>query len=339
MQPPWKASQAGNMVAEVQRLRDQLERECAETDEVLEPYKLKIETITQENKKLQTKLMRSQLRDSAKDSEVAVVKQEVLEKTAAIEKVMRDLQQQQQATLARVMSKATAMVSACKVPSDERTDVRPASPREAFQPAAPVYRAGPPSAAPSVRSRASRPDPAPDALRVAAAFPNGRTPSAASSPSRKADARKATGKQHESPSPLNESRLSDHDADDADEHKWFQSVKENLEHFGNVEVFMDSSKRDCSCCLEPMGTPYGIRPRKCQHVFHIECLLQWWTEGTCPVCSTSFAPDPERMGEPLGRSSNTPTRGASDSGLSRGRGKRSILAQPAGVPGPGTFGG
>ena len=32
-----------------------------------------------------------------------------------------------------------------------------------------------------------------------------------------------------------------------------------------------------------MVSPYRIKPRKCPHVFHIECLLQWWTEGTCPV--------------------------------------------------------
>merc|ERR1712151_373924 len=77
---------------------------------------------------------------------------------------------------------------------------------------------------------------------------------------------------------------------DAEGQRWFRSVKANLEHFGGVEVFMDASVRDCACCLEPLNTVYRIRPQKCRHVFHVECLLQWWSEGTCPVCSVSFAP-------------------------------------------------
>lgn len=78
---------------------------------------------------------------------------------------------------------------------------------------------------------------------------------------------------------------------DEDMNRWFHSMKANLEHFGNVDVFIDESPRECACCLEQMATAFRIRPRRCQHVFHIECLLQWWTEGTCPVCRQSFAPD------------------------------------------------
>merc|ERR1712232_1392999 len=83
---------------------------------------------------------------------------------------------------------------------------------------------------------------------------------------------------------------------DADARRWFQSVKANLEHFGDVEVFIDGSTRECACCCEQMNTAYRIRPRKCRHVYHIECLLQWWTEGTCPVCSVSFAPESKQQG-------------------------------------------
>jgi hypothetical protein len=77
---------------------------------------------------------------------------------------------------------------------------------------------------------------------------------------------------------------------------WFLSMKQNLEHFGDVEVFVEEAPRECNACFEMMVSPYRIRPRKCSHVFHIECLLQWWTEGSCPVCRTSFAPedDPEQ---------------------------------------------
>jgi hypothetical protein len=113
-----------------------------------------------------------------------------------------------------------------------------------------------------------------------------------------------------------------------------------------------------------MNTDYRIRPKKCRHVFHIECMLQWWTEGTCPVCGVSFAPD----GQPRlpaaassegggGRLTRSPSHGstahpvrgpggdrASSPGGRRRPGSRSpsprpLLSRPAGLPGPGTFGG
>jgi len=76
---------------------------------------------------------------------------------------------------------------------------------------------------------------------------------------------------------------------------WFLSMKQNLEHFGDVEVFVEEAPRECNACFETMVSPYRIKPRKCSHVFHIECLLQWWTEGSCPVCRTSFAPDDDEQ--------------------------------------------
>eukprot|EP00928_Gymnodinium_smaydae_P068946 TRINITY_DN52261_c0_g1_i1.p2 TRINITY_DN52261_c0_g1~~TRINITY_DN52261_c0_g1_i1.p2 ORF type:complete len:148 (+),score=11.78 TRINITY_DN52261_c0_g1_i1:213-656(+) len=128
-----------------------------------------------------------------------------------------------------------------------------------------------------------------------------------------------------------------------------------------------------------MTTEYRIRPRKCRHVFHIECLLQWWTEGTCPVCSVSFAPSgPPAQGDDAGAgapdaaavlpprpcpggdwhgpgvgrhpaasqvsSAGPPGRGGarergSGSIPSRGGGVSPILSRPAGLPGPNTFGG
>merc|ERR1719401_2167690 len=72
--------------------------------------------------------MRSQLRESAKESEVAVVKKEVLEKTAAIEQVMRDLQQKQQATLSRVKNVASAMLATCTGTPPRERNRSPPSP-------------------------------------------------------------------------------------------------------------------------------------------------------------------------------------------------------------------
>lgn len=32
-----------------------------------------------------------------------------------------------------------------------------------------------------------------------------------------------------------------------------------------------------------------MRPRRCDHVFLVECLMPYWVEGLCPVCRCSFA--------------------------------------------------
>merc|ERR1719375_2607218 len=293
-------------------LREQPEREQSETNSSFADYRQRIENATQENKKLQSKLSRSQLRDSAKDSEVAVVKREVLEKTAAIEQVMRDLQQRQQATLARVKNVATAMVTSCSAPSQiERNAIGPSSPGQVSRVMdVPAFHPGVGLAKPETLV-ATVPD---DFTGIGGSVKIGRVPSMASSPPRRLE---AAAVRHASPSPGHISTLAavaarspSPGADLApedDEHRWFQSLKANLEHFGDVEVFFDNNgvERDCKACLENMGTPYGIRPRKCQHCFHIECLLQWWTEGTCPVCSASFAPDPDRVARPGGLPSPT----------------------------------
>lgn len=354
MMPPqypqrMRSSEGQNLAAELASLREQLEHEQSETNTSLSEYTKRIESVAQENKRLQMKLMRSQLRDSAKDSEVAVVKKEVLEKTAAIEQVMRDLQQRQQATLARVTNVATAMVTACQAPPRERTD-GPGSPslgqvgRSVLEGIANIHSTGglalPEASASAVQA---------DLLTgFGGAFANGRAPSAASSPPRARREREAAstgrfGRASPGPGSIAASLVErGSPGNDADEHRWFQSVKANLEHFGDVEVFFDNAERDCSACLEAMGTPYGIRPHKCNHVFHIECLLQWWTEGTCPVCSSSFAPDPDRLGRPGG--SPSPPRSAMSPGgaaaaVRSGGGGRSLLTRSAGAPGPGTFGG
>lgn len=73
--------------------------------------------------------------------------------------------------------------------------------------------------------------------------------------------------------------------------RWFQAMKANLEQYGDVSVFINEVPQECLCCFQRIETAYRVKPRKCDHVFHVECLLQWWTEGTCPVCQVSFAPD------------------------------------------------
>ncbi|CAJ1390283.1 unnamed protein product [Effrenium voratum] len=72
---------------------------------------------------------------------------------------------------------------------------------------------------------------------------------------------------------------------------WFQGMKANLEEFGDVEVFLDQQAQECMSCCQAIEAAYRARPRKCSHVFHVECLLHCWSEGICPVCGTSFAPE------------------------------------------------
>lgn len=75
---------------------------------------------------------------------------------------------------------------------------------------------------------------------------------------------------------------------------WFQAMKANLEEYGDVEVFLDQQAQECMSCCQVIEASYRARPRKCNHVFHVECLLHCWSEGTCPVCGTSFAPEVPR---------------------------------------------
>ncbi|CAK8985255.1 unnamed protein product [Durusdinium trenchii] len=72
---------------------------------------------------------------------------------------------------------------------------------------------------------------------------------------------------------------------------WFQAMKANLEEYGDVEVFLDQQPQECMSCCQAIEASYRARPRKCSHVFHVECLLHCWSEGTCPVCGASFAPE------------------------------------------------
>jgi len=78
---------------------------------------------------------------------------------------------------------------------------------------------------------------------------------------------------------------------DDSQRRWFAQMQANLEQYGDVEVFSDETTQECMCCNQPISTSWRVRPRKCSHVFHIECLLNSWTEGTCPVCHVSFAPE------------------------------------------------
>eukprot|EP00434_Breviolum_minutum_P002431 symbB.v1.2.002148.t1/scaffold116.1/size325063/5 len=70
----------------------------------------------------------------------------------------------------------------------------------------------------------------------------------------------------------------------------FEALKRRLQSLGDVVVFT-SDKFD-ACCASGHSIPPGavrVRPRRCDHVFLVECLMPYWVEGLCPVCRCSFA--------------------------------------------------
>jgi len=71
-----------------------------------------------------------------------------------------------------------------------------------------------------------------------------------------------------------------------------QALKRRLQSLGDVVVY--ASDKFEACCASGRVIPPGslrVRPRRCDHVFLVECLMPYWAEGLCPVCRCSFAYD------------------------------------------------
>lgn len=313
-----KFQETSSLLSEVDRLRQQLQREQSETGASLQQYTERIEALQKDNTKLQMKLMKEQLQESVKDSESVMVKKEVLEKTMAIEKIMAEFQQQQLDTLAKVKNLAKGMLSVCSQPSSTLSnrgltaDVSPPSPV-----AAPSFQMlGSLGDGPHVSGESKG-----SVVGSALDFKVNAAPGPASQNLREiSGAKSAPSNTNGKAKPLA----------DEDMNRWFHSMKANLEHFGDVEVFIDDTPRECACCLEHMATAFRIRPRKCGHVFHIECMLQWWTEGTCPVCRTSFAPEPAAVQDSKEQQNgNVTDRFSTVSSAVGGRGRRRSPSPPS----------
>lgn len=286
--PPWgrnRSPEGPGLASEVLRLREELSCERAETDAAAQQFTRKIEALTSENRRLQEHLVGAHARESLQDSEAMVVKREVLEKTAAIEQAMRELQAQQQVAVGRVKGLVNVMLATCAGQQDEAGRAGPGL-AEASGHAALGAAAGPLSGGFGTRPTRS------SAASVASGRAGG---------GRAGEAHLRRPAVQVVPGPAGglavrqPERAGEGSPDSAETQMWFQSVKSNLERYGSVEVFVDSTVMDCACCLENLASVYRIRPRQCGHVFHIECLLQSWTEGSCPVCGASFAPQPAML--------------------------------------------
>jgi len=329
-----KRDEVANLAAEVQRLREQLEREKAETESAVAQYTEKIEREQRESTRAQMKLMKAQMQGSAKDSESAIVKKEVVEKTHAIKQAMREMREQQLEGFKKVKKLTYDMLQACSKPSPNMGSVAEESDSIAgvgSTGGGPIMVNGAGfgsalsrSPSPSITGSAAHFGAAPQKQSPASSLAGGlrRPPSNAGReprspasslasglrrpPSRPApEARErgalSAGPEHRSVSVTSPQVPSISEGDDGTR-RWFKAMKANLEQFGDVEVFTQTAPRECACCLQEIATPYRVRPRRCGHIFHVECLLRWWTEGTCPVCRVSFAPDEASDARPTARS-------------------------------------
>jgi len=199
-----------------------------------------LEALERDNKHLNMKLMKVQMQDSAKLSDVTTVKKEVVTKTMELEKMMRDFQQtHQQALFAKVKSVTGAMLTACQKPD--------------------------------LSSQIRTPVPTDEMLKMAEPENLGALGGAATSaPESGAEPQGGAFMDPETQ----------------------QALKRRLQSLGDVVVFTSDNFE--ACCASGRAIPPGalrIRPRRCDHIFLVECLLPYWAEGLCPVCRTSFAYD------------------------------------------------
>lgn len=234
-----KSEEHDGLTAEVQHLREQIMREQEKRKERVSELARQLEALERDNKQLNMKLMKVQMQDSAKLSDVTTVKKEVVTKTMELEKMMRDFQQtHQQALFAKVKTITGAMLTACQKP-DLSSQIRTPVPTDDMLMPSEVQ-----------------------GLVTGGAAADGT-----------ADAQGGSFMDPETQ----------------------QALKRRLQSLGDVVVFTSDNFE--ACCASGRAIPPGalrIRPRRCDHVFLVECLLPYWAEGLCPVCRTSFAYDPPR---------------------------------------------
>merc|ERR1719408_413431 len=110
-----KEEDMSSLAREAQALREQIRTEQERRQAKINEFTQQLEGLERDNKQLQMKLMKVQMQDSAKLSDVTTVKKEVVAKTMELEKMMREFQQTHQERLyARVQSVTSAMLAVCQ---------------------------------------------------------------------------------------------------------------------------------------------------------------------------------------------------------------------------------
>lgn len=247
---------------QVDRLHMDLEREQKSHSIALQSVQAKVARLEQENAQLAQELARVRQRETAREAEAMTLRREVVDKAAELDRVCRDATQQQAAAMAKLQSVAQAMQGQVQQLEARANAAKQDALQDAqlLQPARAVER--PDDLLQPMQPKSPLHGPA----------QGGDSPAALSPTLAPIPAPPAQG-------------------GDSDTSQWFLSMKANLQQFGDVEVFVEDTQRECLLCKEVMVSPYRVKPRKCPHIFHIECLLQCWEDGTCPCCRVSFAPE------------------------------------------------
>jgi hypothetical protein len=237
----------GNLQREAQRLRDEIDAEKARRQERIAVLSRQVEELERESKQMNMKLLKVQMQDSAKLSDVTTVKKEVVARTMELEKVLREFQQTQQDKLfSRVLAVTGTMLNTCQRPDVQLQIPDPVTEEDL----SPIGGGEHGKRQPRQPFSAPVPSPNGDGQAVASAAGSFLDPETQ------------------------------------------QALKRRLQSLGDVVVY--SSDKFEACCVSGRSIPPGalrVRPRRCDHIFLVECLMPHWAEGLCPVCRCSFAYD------------------------------------------------
>jgi len=131
-----KNEESSSLAREVQQLRDQIREEQDKRKDKISEFQRQLETVERENKQLHMKVMKVQMVDSAKLSDVTTVKKEVVAKTMELEKMMREFQATSQDKLfSRVSNVTNAMLAVCQKPETALQIHTPIATEESIAPA------------------------------------------------------------------------------------------------------------------------------------------------------------------------------------------------------------
>jgi len=305
-----------SLAAEVQQLQSELQQEKAETEKATQHFRERIEHEKRESTRMQMAMMKAQIGGSSTDDEATAVKRSVEAKTNEILEAMREIREQQQQAFKQVKSLSYAMLKACSQPTPGATGSTAAGPVSSAgsdigrgmvfmtgtrSPGRSPPRSPPSSVVGMTQHLSPGRGPSPPGSLVGGRH---RSPSDAGGRQRSLSlktvpesegGRRLRSQVQRSPSAsppaTSNFQLAPPANEEEGQRRWFKQMQQNLEQFGDVQVFVEENQQECMCCNQLIASNYRVRPRKCSHVFHIECLLHWWTEGTCPVCHASFAPE------------------------------------------------
>ena len=74
--------------------------------------------------------------------------------------------------------------------------------------------------------------------------------------------------------------------------KWYKQMR--YVDLKKVLIRLKSRKfltSECTICLQPIQNESICRMLNCYHIFHSECIDQWFSDrANCPICKKTFGP-------------------------------------------------